>query len=78
MEGFSALGVLDAVRMKPWLFQFLLQYATQLYSAKEVEALFTTTNYSAEGSNRRELEYQRRAWFADFLLDIESKYKVFF
>jgi len=67
-----ALGVFDAMKTQPDVFEQLFCYNEQLLTATVMQQLFTP-QLSAPGSNRRTVENLVLAWWLDCLLDIEGK-----
>lgn len=69
-EGLKSLGVLEAVRAIPQLFEQVFCYEDVQLTAAMVTALFRP-HYSLEGTNERTAECRVISWWRDYLLDAE-------
>ena len=70
-QGLAALGVLDAMKAHPDVFQHLMCSRSESLTAETVEAMFAP-QLSTPGSNRRTQENLVYAWWLDMLEDIKG------
>ena len=72
-KGLSTLGMLEVIRQNPETMKRAFVYEPDVLTAASVEALFTITCRSPEGTNKRRQEEQTLAFLRDLLLDLEGQ-----
>lgn len=70
-DGLSSLGVLQAVRKSPTVFEEVFCSKPPQLTAQFVENMFSPS-LSVVGSSNRTKENQVLAWWMDYLIDVEG------